>query len=38
MDGPRNYHAKGNKSDKNISVYHLYEESKKVYKWTFYKR
>ena len=31
MNGPRNYHIKGNKSDKNIPVYHLYEKSKKVY-------
>ena len=35
MNGPRNYHIKGNRSDKNIPVYHLYEKSKKVYKWTY---
>ena len=38
MNGPRNYHMKGNKSDKNIPVYHLYEKSKKVYNELIYKR
>ena len=28
MDGPRDYHTKGSKPDKDIIWYHLYVESK----------
>ena len=36
-DGTRDYHTKWSKSDRErqISWYHLYEESKKGYKWTY---
>ena len=39
MDGPRDYSAKWNKSERFIMGYHLHVESKKKkwYKWTFYK-
>ena len=31
MDGPRDYHTKRSKSDKDkITLYHLYVESKKI--------
>ena len=36
MDGPRDYHTKWSKSEreKNIIWYHIYIESKKIMQWT----
>ena len=35
MDGPRNYHTKWSKSDRERQIYHLYVESKIWHKWTY---
>ena len=36
MDGPRGYHTKWSKSDREKQIYHLYVKSKKKwYKWTY---
>ena len=36
MDGPRNYHTKWGKSDRERQIiYHFYVESKTKYKWVY---
>ena len=37
MDGPRDYHTKWSKSDREKQIYHLYVKSKIWYKRTIYK-